>query len=77
MLPHFDAFQELERVTNIILGGPRATISWVDLWIGILLCDVFDDNLLFRDLPLPKPSRANMRSLWRGSPHGFTGISLS
>lgn len=50
-------------MTNIILGGPRATISWVDLWIGILLCDVFDDNLLLRDLPLPKPSRANRRSL--------------
>ncbi|CAN6344100.1 unnamed protein product [Urochloa humidicola] len=65
-------FQETTKV--ITLAGPRATIGWVDLWRGILLCDVLDGNPQLRDVPLPKPLRANRSSFCRGSPQRYRDI---
>ncbi|CAN6330076.1 unnamed protein product [Urochloa humidicola] len=60
----------------IVLGGPRATIGWVDLWRGILHCDVLDEKPVLRDVPLPKPARANRRSFCRGCPHRYREIAV-
>nr|CAB3466627.1 unnamed protein product [Digitaria exilis] len=62
----------------ITLGGPRVTIGWVDLWRGILLCDVLDhqEELRLRDVPLPKPSRANRRSFCIGGPRPARDIAV-
>uniref|UniRef100_K3ZCS7 DUF1618 domain-containing protein n=1 Tax=Setaria italica TaxID=4555 RepID=K3ZCS7_SETIT len=65
-------FHETTKV--ITLGGPRVTIGWVDLWRGILHCDVLDEEPVLRDVPLPKPSRANRRSFCRGGPHRYREI---
>uniref|UniRef100_A0A0E0DQ11 DUF1618 domain-containing protein n=1 Tax=Oryza meridionalis TaxID=40149 RepID=A0A0E0DQ11_9ORYZ len=45
----------------ITLGGAKGTVGWVDLWRGILLCDVLDEieSPKLRDLPLPLPSKGN------------------
>ncbi|CAL4952019.1 unnamed protein product [Urochloa decumbens] len=50
----------------IVLGGARGTIGWVDLWRGILLCDVLEDSPKLRDMPLPLPSMDNW-SVFRDS----------
>ncbi|CAL4952020.1 unnamed protein product [Urochloa decumbens] len=45
----------------IVLGGTRGTVGWVDLWRGILLCDVLQvqENPKLVDMPLPLPSFTN------------------
>ncbi|KAF8655741.1 hypothetical protein HU200_060898 [Digitaria exilis] len=61
----------------IMLGGPRATIGWVDLWRGILLCDVLDqDKPRLRDVPLLKPSRAYRRYFCIGGPRPARDIAV-
>jgi hypothetical protein len=49
-------------------GGPNGTVCWVDLWRGIIFCNVLDENPVLRDMPLPKPSRKNRRNFCQGCP---------
>ncbi|CAO2190036.1 unnamed protein product [Urochloa humidicola] len=45
---------------TIAIGGEGGTVGWVDLWRGILLCDVLSSNPpKLRDIPLPLPARGN------------------
>jgi hypothetical protein len=79
VLPIPDTATELlfhDTTKAITLGGPRATIGWVDLWRGILLCDVLDDKPVLRDVPLPKPMRINKRNFCIGCPHPYRDITV-
>ncbi|KAF7090617.1 hypothetical protein CFC21_093342 [Triticum aestivum] len=58
------------RTNNVItLGGAKGTVIWVDLWRGIVLCDVLEDSPKLRDMPLPLPSKGNRNVHLDGCPY--------
>nr|TKV95577.1 LOW QUALITY PROTEIN: hypothetical protein SEVIR_9G372500v2 [Setaria viridis] len=58
-----DADLILDHMTTkvIVIGGPKGTVGWVDLWRGVFFCDVLDESPKLRDLPLPLPAKGNWR----------------
>ncbi|KAM0826868.1 hypothetical protein ACQ4PT_068576 [Festuca glaucescens] len=62
--PVLDTAQRLTyHVTTkvITIGGANGTVGWVDVWRGILLCDVLESSPKLRDLPLPWLAKGNWR----------------
>ncbi|KAF7085477.1 hypothetical protein CFC21_088894 [Triticum aestivum] len=53
----------------ITLGGAKGTVGWVDLWRGIVLCDVLEESPKLRDMPLPLPSKGNRNVYLDGCPY--------
>jgi hypothetical protein len=63
---------------TIAIGGERGTIAWVDLWRGILLCDVLGEQPVFQDIPLPIPAKGNWgRLLEQCEPNCIRDVAIS
>jgi hypothetical protein len=39
----------------LCIGGERGSMAWVDLWKGMLVCDLLADDAMLRYIPLPLP----------------------
>ncbi|TVU12389.1 hypothetical protein EJB05_46030, partial [Eragrostis curvula] len=80
-LPEADFLMYHESGKAITIGGERGTAAWVDLWRGVILCDVLvDDDCppVLRDVPLPPPSRGNWDYLLQDcSPNLFRDVAIS
>jgi hypothetical protein len=65
--------------TKVIIPGRGALgmVGWVDLWRGILVCNVLDENPVLRDVPLPPPSRGNWLLYHKHCSYGFRDITVS
>lgn len=37
----------------ITIGGEQGSVAWVDLWNGILICDLLSDSQILHYIPLP------------------------
>lgn len=68
-----ERFHETTKV--ITLGG--GTVGWVDLWRGILVCNVFDESPVLWDVPLPVPARGNWEIYHRCGPYFARDITVS
>lgn len=55
----------------------RGLVCWVDLWRGILLCNVLDENPLLVDIPLPLPARGNWRLYHKCCSYKIRDITVS
>ncbi|CAL4890653.1 unnamed protein product [Urochloa decumbens] len=77
VLPIPDSATELffHNTTKVIMLE-STTVAWVDLWRGILFCDVLDEKPVLRDMPLPKPARCNRASFCRGSSYSHRDITV-
>lgn len=63
---------------SIAIGGEGGTVAWVDLWRGILFCDVLSDCPVLHDVPLPVPARGNWnRLLVELDPFIFRDVTIS
>lgn len=64
---------------TLTIGGECGTVAWVDLWHGILLCDVLAERpVVFQDIPLPMPARGNMgRFLRQCEPNYIRDVAIS
>lgn len=61
----------------ITLGGAQGTVGFVDLWRGILLCDLLGDSSKLRDMPLPLPAKGNWSKFLNTCPYYCRDIAVS
>ncbi|TVU45838.1 hypothetical protein EJB05_05341, partial [Eragrostis curvula] len=76
--PRLGALAGVPYITTkvIVLGGDQGTIGWVDLWRGIILCDVLSEKPELRDMPLPSPTRGGRISFRNSDPYFFRDINV-
>ncbi|CAL4904742.1 unnamed protein product [Urochloa decumbens] len=75
-IPEDSDAEPLFHNTTKVITLESTTVGWVDLWRGILFCDVLDEKPVLRDMPLPKPARCNRASFCRRSPYGHRDITV-
>lgn len=66
-----------ETTKVITLGGQHGTVGWVDLWRGILVCNVLEENPVLLDVPLPPPARGNWVYYHKRCSYVFRDIAVS
>ncbi|TVU47531.1 hypothetical protein EJB05_07135, partial [Eragrostis curvula] len=77
-IPETAERQMYHRTTKVItLGDENGTIGWVDLWRGIILCDVLSERPKLRDLPLPLPAEGNLSYFLNYWPSYFRDITVN
>lgn len=77
-IPDSAGMQAYHVTTKVItLGGSKGTVGWVDLWRGIILCDVLSENLSLREMPLPSPSGGCEISFRNADPCFFRDIVVN
>lgn len=77
-IPDSSERQIYHRTTKVIvLGDDKGTVGWVDLWRGILLCDVLSEHPRLQDLPLPLPVKCNLDSFLNCCPTYFRDITVN
>ncbi|KAM0880819.1 hypothetical protein ACQ4PT_033329 [Festuca glaucescens] len=65
-----------ETAKVIVLGrGALGMVGWVDLWRGILFCNVLQEDPTLLDIPLPLPAMGNWRFYHKCSPHIIRDIT--
>jgi hypothetical protein len=47
--------KDLPQLPHKVIALGAGTIGWIDLWRGIVVCNVFDADPVLRFIPLPKP----------------------
>lgn len=65
--------------TKVIIPGRGALgmVGWVDLWRGILVCNVLQQNPMLVDIPLPKPAKGNQIFHRKFCPHIIRDITAN
>ncbi|KAI5007707.1 hypothetical protein ZWY2020_008755 [Hordeum vulgare] len=77
-IPSSSGMPFCQETRNVItLGGAKGTVGWVDLWRGILLCDLLEESPKLRDMPLPLPSKANWNVYLDGCPYFSRNIIVN
>ncbi|XBI31769.1 hypothetical protein VPH35_055298 [Triticum aestivum] len=69
----YPPLHETSKTLNI--GGDRGTVAWVDLWRGIIFCDVLDEQPKLRCLELPKPIMP-IKEIGCGDPRSVRDIAV-
>uniref|UniRef100_A0ACD5TXU8 Uncharacterized protein n=1 Tax=Avena sativa TaxID=4498 RepID=A0ACD5TXU8_AVESA len=62
--------------TVITVGGERGTVGWVDLWRGILLCDLLAENRNLRYVPMPRCRKNHKDKRMECCPRPYRDIAV-
>uniref|UniRef100_A0A8I6YB35 DUF1618 domain-containing protein n=1 Tax=Hordeum vulgare subsp. vulgare TaxID=112509 RepID=A0A8I6YB35_HORVV len=57
-LMHVDKPERFSRILTskvLVIGGKDGLVAWIDVWNGILFCEVFTGRTVLRYCPLPPP----------------------
>ncbi|BAF26680.1 uncharacterized protein [Oryza sativa Japonica Group] len=68
--------RQVHHVTSkvIRLGtGANGMVGWVDIWRGILLCDVLQESPKLHDMPLPLPAKSNSHRAFLNTTDQYCG----
>ncbi|KAM3259252.1 hypothetical protein ACQJBY_050809 [Aegilops geniculata] len=74
-LMHVDKPQRFSRILTskvLVIGGKDGLVAWIDLWNGILFCEVLTSRTVLRYCALPPP--LNKKRV--GSPERFWDIAI-
>nr|CAB3496566.1 unnamed protein product [Digitaria exilis] len=63
--------------TNFVISVEGGTLGWVDLWRGIMLCNVLDSNPVLRYIHFPEPMAGNMIMYLQTCARAFRDVTCS
>ncbi|PVH48445.1 hypothetical protein PAHAL_4G330200 [Panicum hallii] len=65
---------ELSFFPSKVIPLEGSLLGWVDLWNGILLCDILSDNPKLHYVPMPKPMPGNVALKGEGEPKCYRDV---
>ncbi|KAF8718332.1 hypothetical protein HU200_025311 [Digitaria exilis] len=63
--------------TDFVISVEGGTLGWVDLWRGIMLCNVLDSNPVLRYIHFPEPMAGNMIMYLQTCARAFRDVTCS